>query len=261
MTKPELAEGAVRASAGAYPALERDIFAWHEAVFFGNLFEPEHLTHFREVVLVKGHPELRRGAVVDGGAAADDDDDTVPHRNMYACFTLGLQEETLVDDKHGVAYLNHRMSAKPGSKIWPHPPKRCHFKDARKNEEMGDHCKWLPNEGMYESCQGDNGVSYAAILVSLHDPCSVIDDKELCDAMRLAVGSSGGSGPPPPASSGGSGPPPPASSGGSSPPPPASSGRRSCACSLDGAGSAPLPTSVAALLALVLAGRRARRRG
>jgi hypothetical protein len=185
MTKPEAAEIALHPSGGgAYPALEQDVFSYVEGAFFGNLFDPDGLTHFREVVLREGHLERRGGPV--GGTGAEDDEDTVPHRHMYACFSLGVQEESSLSDEQGTAYLNDRVCAKPDAKkrCFPNPPKRCHFLDARKNEEVGYHCKWLSDIGAYESCRSDDGVSYVPATVRLHDPCSLIDNKELCDAIH-----------------------------------------------------------------------------
>ncbi|WP_437590932.1 hypothetical protein [Sorangium sp. So ce1000] len=182
MTKPRAAS-ITGGGAGAYPAPEADVFSFLEGAFFGNLFEPEGLTRFREMVLEKGRPERRGGPIPDKG----DDDDALPHRNIYACYSLGTQDDTSRDDEEGAAYLNDRVCAKPGSKkkCFPNPPRRCHFKDAGVNASKGAHCTWRPGESMYQDCKGDDGVSYAPITVYLNDPCSLVD-ASACPAVGEA---------------------------------------------------------------------------
>jgi hypothetical protein len=235
MTKPQRPEVFLLASGGGrYPAVAGDVFSFMEGAFFGNLFDPEGLTHFREIVLHDGRAEPHGGPLADGGAGADDDD-TVPHRNIYACFTLALQEDALQGDEVGAAYINNRICAKPGAKrCFPNPPKRCHFKDAAQNEAAGYHCKWLSDDGVYQSCRGENGVSYSPVTVRLNDPCSLIDDRDLCQRLHSdAVPSANADRPPPLHARGGCG-----------------------SCALGDRGAAPSPMSIATLLALLFNGRR-----
>ncbi len=153
------------ASVGSYPATEKEVFSFMEGAFFGNLFEPDELSRFREVVLDNDRPKLTTGRLHD----SDDDDDAVPHRHIYACYSLDNDEEA-------VAELNARVCAKPGlKKCFPNPPRRCHFKDPKVNERNGYHCKWRSDDGLYRECKGDDGVTYPSITVYLHERCGMSD--------------------------------------------------------------------------------------
>src|SRR5262249_18522060 len=138
------------------------------------------------------------------------------------------------------AYFNNRICATPDAKhkCFPNPPKRCHFKDAGENERRGYHCKWR-EEREYADCRGEDGVEYPPITVRLNDPCSLIDNTHpLCTGARAAPKQT------------------------KSEPSSVNSSQRGCgSCSLEGTRGALLPASIAAILALLLAERRRRRRG
>jgi hypothetical protein len=241
MTKPQQPEVTpLAAGGGQYPAVAGEVFSYIEGAFFGNLFDPNGLTHFREMILKDGHPVAQGGSIADAGA--DDDEDTVPHRNIYACFTLGLQEDAAQGDDVGAAYINARVCAKPGKKCFPNPPRRCHFKDTAMNNEVGYHCKWMGDEGVYQDCRGDQGVTYSPITVRLNDPCSLIDDRDLCGRLQTVAA--------------------PSVTAVNAEPPQPLHARGGCgACSVDRTGAALPSTSLAALFAFLLNERRRRHRG
>jgi hypothetical protein len=167
MTQPDKLEAVPPGSSvGSYPAPEKEVFSFMEGAFFGNLFEPDELTRFREVVLDKGRPDVTHGRLKPSG---DDDDDAIPHRHIFACYSQ-------VNDEEAVAELNARVCAKRGSKrCFPTVPRRCHFKDPKVNNLNGYHCKWRSDDGLYRDCEGDDGVTYPAITVYLHEPCALSD--------------------------------------------------------------------------------------
>jgi hypothetical protein len=161
MTAPAHAKVVSRGSgAGSYPASEKDVFPFLEGAFFGNLFDPDGLTKNREMKLENGHPTL----------VGDVDEGTIPHRNIYACYSLD-------NDEQGVAYADARICVKPeaNERCFPNPPRRCHFKDAEVNRQKGYHCKWHSSDGLYRECVGDDGVTYPAMTVYLHEPCGLSD--------------------------------------------------------------------------------------
>jgi hypothetical protein len=168
MTSPTKLGVAQRASdAGIYPALEKDVFPFLEGAFFGDLFDPDALTWSREMVLEHGKP--KENVSRRPGSREDDDEDTVPHRNIYACYSLANDEE-------GVAYLNARICAKTGPKrCFPNTPKRCSFRDPKVNEEKGYHCHWKSRDGLYQDCRGEDGVTYPVMTVHLNAPCGLTD--------------------------------------------------------------------------------------
>src|SRR5215510_12164928 len=116
MTAPAHAKVVSRGpGAGSYPATEADVFPFLEGAFFGNLFDPDGLTRSREMVLDRGQAE-RRESKIAHNAADDDDDDAVPHRHIYACYSLA-------NDQEGVAYFDSRICAKREAKkkCFPNP--------------------------------------------------------------------------------------------------------------------------------------------
>jgi hypothetical protein len=178
MTKPTKAAVVQRASdAGTYPALEKDVFPFLEGAFFGNLFDPDGLTRFREIVRDHGKSKRTGGRLSNSKEDGDDNDDddnedkpdSVPYRNIYACYSHDNDEE-------GVAYLTARVCAKPGSKkCFPQPLRRCHFKDTDMNGKGGYHCRWRSSDGLYRGCQGNDGVRYPSMTVYLNAPCGLTE--------------------------------------------------------------------------------------
>jgi hypothetical protein len=165
MTEPGRVPLARRSGDGKYPATEQQVFPFLEGAFFGNLFDPDGLTRAREIVIEGGKAKLSQTALSD----PDDDDDTVANRHIYACYSQA-------NDDQGVAYLNQRICAKPGSKkCFPNPPRRCHFKDVELNRKKGYHCAWRSDDGLYRGCIGDDGETYPAMTVFLHEPCGLSD--------------------------------------------------------------------------------------
>lgn len=147
---------------GRYPAPETQVFPFLEGAFFGNLFEPDGLTRTREVVLKHGKVKLNETPRGPG------DDDAIPHPHVYACYSLA-------NDEQGVAYLHGRICAEPDlkKKCFPNPPKRCHFIDPAANQQKGSHCTWNSSDGLFGTCVGDDGVTYPAMTVYLHEQCGL----------------------------------------------------------------------------------------
>jgi hypothetical protein len=155
------------ASAGSYPAPEKEVFPFLEGAFFGNLFDPDGLLRVREVTVDKGQPRVADRSL---NAALNPTDDAIPHRHIYACYSMA-------NDEQAVAYLNARICAKPGSeRCFPNPPRRCHFKDTTVNDVKGYHCEWLSGPGVYRQCQGEDDFPYPTITVYLNEPCALSAD-------------------------------------------------------------------------------------
>ena len=156
-----------RSDAGSYPAPEEDVFPHLEGAFFGNLFDPDGLTRYREVV-EEGNPPLP--IVIGGQLAGTDeiDEESIPHRRIYSCYSLENAEE-------GVAYLNGRICAKPDAKkkCFPNPPQACRFQDAGEDAGRDAVCRRRP-DGRLE-CKGDDGILYPALAVFLAEPCGFTD--------------------------------------------------------------------------------------
>jgi hypothetical protein len=154
-----------RADAGAYPALEEDVFSFLEGAFFGNLFDPDGLTRFREVVLDANQPKVTRGHL----AGTDEgDEDTIPHRHIYSCYSLDNAEE-------GIAYLTGRICAKPdaGKKCFPNPPQPCRFRDTGEKAKRDAVCR-RGSKGRWD-CRGHGSVVYPALAVFLNEPCGLTE--------------------------------------------------------------------------------------
>lgn len=168
MTKPDRPDVAVQRTATLeYPAREQDIFPFLEGAFFGNIFDPEGMARGREVALDQGRAYLKCKRLLDDVDDEDDVVDAVPNRHIYACYSAG-------NDEQGIAYLNNRICATPGSmRCFPHPPRRCHFRDIERNQREGYHCKWHSTDGLYRECVGDDGIAYPSITVFLHEPCGL----------------------------------------------------------------------------------------
>lgn len=247
-------------SSGRYPAQENEVFTFAEGAFYGNLFKPEKLKRDCTV----NEDMLKCLAVnnsgfkeVDCGIGADLNDRKcneaaesilLPYTNVYACYIYAQQKETKNDDRLGTAALNSRICDFPDSDCFPNKPQRCHYYKANAKEagsgpkEEGGVCSAMGSDGAYANCRGQGGDSatrYREIITTyLNDPCDLINDSGLCEKMRESIT--------------------PGHGGELQ----VATGRGGCGrCSVDAAGDAFQPASLASLVALLLHRRRRHRAG
>jgi hypothetical protein len=179
MIKPLDGRSSALALAGKtarYPAPESEIFPFREAGFYGNLFEPEALSR---TVSVKGDnlviAEAGRVSSVPLPKHQSAGKLSIPYTHVYVCYGFEDQRSTSVDIQltkaHGIANLNDRVCAGPGSNCFPNLPVAC-----------SNVCQWNDHEGVYEKCQGRDRL-YPAITSYLDEPCSLVSAGQ-CVSLR-----------------------------------------------------------------------------
>jgi hypothetical protein len=230
------------AGSGTYPATEKEAFTFREGAFYGNLFKPGELMWSCEV-----GDDFKQVCKPTPGNEGAEAETSLPYKDVYACYTSAQQKDS-EGEKMGAAYLNNRICDRPDLKkgCFFHKPNRCYYTDPETNEKKGAHCKWVSDAGFFQDChgQGDKAdTTYQPITMYLNDPCHLIDDKDLCTAIRKSIAIRKAIAPVP---------------GGVPKVPPGPRGRGGC--SLDAAGGTH-PASIAVLLGLLLHRRRRRRGG
>jgi hypothetical protein len=197
-----------RGGTGGFPATEADAFSFIEGAFYGNLFRPDQLKRSCEVTLdglelncTPGSPSdpvdtvscRRRLAdpLVAGVPAGAADvclvkEPSLPYKDLYACFSYAQQVE---DDGAGAATLNSRLCDLPGAGAgcFPHPLKRCHYKDG-----SGLCTAIAAPGGAYGECHGDGSdsatVYHQIITTYLNEPCDVIGElSPQCAGLRKTL--------------------------------------------------------------------------
>jgi MYXO-CTERM domain-containing protein len=160
----------------------------------------------------------------------------VPYQDVYACYSYAQQIEE--DDPLDAALLNSRICDAPhhDANCFPHPLKRCHYKDPDINRRKGAGCDWIGADGAYGHCRGQDGAVYHNIITTyLNEPDDLIGDVQLAARLRASM---------PPVTRAPSGLP--------------TVHPRRCGCSSDAADGGLASAALAALVALVARGRRRR---
>jgi hypothetical protein len=194
---------------GAYPASERETFAFVEGAFYGNLFDPAKLTESCQLVPAGGGTGSGSGSggklpqlictigqklvttcVIDGRDRICPRGLSVPYRDVHACYALG-RPSAGADAAIGVAYLNHRICALSeqdgGGKCFPHDPEPC--------EGGGDAlCEWVDDASGYRSCKDPETRSrtFRPVTTYLNEPCDLIGEGGLCNKLRASHWNVGG---------------------------------------------------------------------
>lgn len=197
------------AGAGAYPATERETFAFVEGAFYGNLFDPAKLAESCRFVPAGGGAGSGSGSknsmlictagqnivtrcAINGRNRTCPGKLSVPYRDVHACYALG-RPGAGADAVLGVAYLNNRICALSeqdgGGKCFPRDPEPC--------EGSGDAlCEWGDDASGYRSCKDPETRSrtFRPITTYLNEPCDLIGEGKLCSKLRGLRGSGGGGG-------------------------------------------------------------------
>src|SRR5262249_3042069 len=219
------------AGSGSYPSPEQDVFTFLEGAYYGNLFKPANLRRSCQVVLgestLEGTASDRRDEAADtcrvalaaeqiAGAGADRvaaasvvpapadpeadldaclrRDPTLPYKDVYACYSYAQQNESQADDDLSAATLNSRLCDLPNStvKCFPHPRKRCHYKNAVLNTSLKSAgCGAIGQDGAYGHCpgEGDDSTVYQHVITThLNEACDVLGENDLCNALRRTTG-------------------------------------------------------------------------
>lgn len=248
------------AGAGKYPAPEADVFSFLEGAFYGNLFKPERLKWSCELDGA-GQWSCSGGAVTTSDIASCGSGRgsarvpgisagpvgavsrcslPVPYLDMYACYSYAQQVEDQGSDALDAALLNSRICDLPSAdaKCFAHPLRRCHYKDTVVNQTKGAHCDFIGNDGAYGHCPGQDGDSemyHNIITTYLNQPDDLIGDAELAARLRRSM---------PPVTQAPGGVPPVAV--------------RRCGCASGAADGGLWSVPLAALVLLVVRGRRRR---
>lgn len=179
---------------GKYPASETDVFTFLEGAFYGNLFRPERLKWSCEL------NEAGRWSCSDGAVSAAEIESCsldrgcsvpVPYKDVYACYSYVQQVEE-ENDGLDAALLNSRICDLPdeGAKCFPHPLRRCHYKNREVNSTKGAGCDWIGDDGAYGLCRGQDGDSavYRNIMTTyLNEPDDLIEDVQLAARLRSTI--------------------------------------------------------------------------
>jgi hypothetical protein len=162
--------GTATADAARYPAPERELFAFVEGAFYGDLFDPRGLAVTCETGPAQ-QSELRCQPTRRVPKRAPPPESELPYASVFACYDSpsGL----------GVAYLNSRICTSPGGGCFPNPPRACH-----------EVCTRDAASGAWTECgppAPSTGARYPALTTFLNEPCDLIDrDGALCSRLRAA---------------------------------------------------------------------------